>query len=114
VHVSSQRPTVEQAWLTLEVTGEPPRATVRVAGELDMFTAPRLERKLERLGEYGYRYVDLDIAGLTFVAVAGLTVFVRSDRRFSAVSGRLRLIRPTPMCRRLCAITGLDTTLTIS
>lgn len=113
MHVSSPRPSAARSSLTAHVTGEPPSATVRVTGELDMVTAPQLERQLESLGDLGYRYVDLDVAGLTFVAAAGLTVFARSERRFHAIPGRMRLIRPTPMCRRLLAITGLDATLTI-
>ena len=114
MQVPSRPPTVDPPSFALEVAGDPPKATVRVIGELDMLTAPRLERELELLCERGYRQVDLDIGDLTFVAAAGLTVFARSDGRLRAMPGRLRLVGPTPRCRRLLALTGLDETLTIS
>jgi anti-sigma B factor antagonist len=108
------QPTVDPPSFALEVAGDPPEATVRVIGELDMLTAPRLERELDLLCERGYCQVDLDVVDLTFVAAAGLTVFARSDRRLRAMPGRLRLVGPTPRCRRLLALTGLDATLTIN
>jgi anti-anti-sigma factor len=78
-----------------------------------MVTAPDLERTLNRLCGAGYRDVDLDVSGLTFVGAAGLTVFVRCDERLRVVAGLLRLIGPTQRCRRLLAVTGLDETLSI-
>jgi anti-sigma B factor antagonist len=113
VQVSSRQSAVGRPWLGLEVIGAPPHASVRVTGELDMVTAPDLERTLNRLCSAGYRDVDLDVSGLTFVGAAGLTVFVRCDERLRAVAGLLRLIAPTRRCRRLLAITGLDATLTV-
>lgn len=113
MQVSSRPPAVDHSWFALEIIGEPPRATVRAIGELDMLTAPHLERELDRLRGHGYCEIDLDIAGLRFVAAAGLTAFVRCDSRLGAAAGRLRLVGPTPRCRRLLAITGLDDILTI-
>jgi anti-sigma B factor antagonist len=113
VQVSSRPPAVDRSWFALEITGAPPRATVRAIGELDMLTAPHLERELDRLRGRGFCDIDLDIAGLTFVAAAGLSAFTRCDRCLRAAAGRFRLVGPTPRCRRLLAITGLDDDLMI-
>lgn len=98
---------------TIHVSGAAPCAVVRLVGELDMLGAPRLADALTRLLDLGYRRVDLDLAELAFLAAAGLAVLAEADRRFRDISGRLRLVRPTPASLRLFAITGLDTTLTI-
>jgi anti-sigma B factor antagonist len=113
VQVSSRQSAVDRPWLGLEVTGAPPHASVRVTGELDMVTAPDLERALNRLCSSGYRDVDLNVSGLTFIGAAGLTVFVRCDERLRTAAGLLRLIGPTRRCRRLLAITGLEDILTV-
>ena len=113
MQVSSRPPAVEHPWFALEITGAPPRATVRAIGELEMLTAPHLERELDRLRGRGFCDIDLDIAGLTFVAAAGLSAFARCDRCLRAAAGRLRLVGPTPRCRRLLTITGLDDDLMI-
>ncbi|WP_219415527.1 STAS domain-containing protein [Pseudonocardia nigra] len=93
--------------LVIDVVAEPPRATVRVSGELDLFTAPALERRLDALRGAGCRHVDLDMAGVTFLAAAGLTVLARADRDYRAVPGRVLLAGTTRACRRLLALSGL-------
>ena len=113
MQVSSRPPAVDHSWFALEITGAPPRATLRAIGELDMLTAPHLERELDQLCSHGYRDIDLDVAALTFIAAAGLSAFVRCDHRLRAAAGEFRLVGPTPRCRQLLAITGLDDDLTI-
>ncbi|HEV7828250.1 MAG TPA: STAS domain-containing protein [Pseudonocardiaceae bacterium] len=87
--------------------------SVQLRGELDLNTAPRLEQLLDRLRCDGHRQVILDLSALEFLSAAGLTVFLRADQALCAVGGRLVLTWPTRMARRVLAITGLDTTLSI-
>lgn len=107
------RPLGMQSALTLRVHGEPPQARVRVGGELDVLTAPRLDQEVVRLLALGYREIALDLAGLSFVAAGGLSALTRADGRCRAVSGRLLLTRASPGFLRLLALTGLDATLTV-
>jgi anti-sigma B factor antagonist len=85
-----------------------PIARVLVAGELDLHTAPRLDRFLNRLLADGYRQVDLDLSQLRFLAAAGLTVFCTASARFRQVGGQLRLTTVPPRIRRVLQITNLD------
>lgn len=86
---------------------------VQLRGELDLATAPQLARLLDQLRRDGHRQITLDLSGLEFLSASGLTVFLRTDQALRAVGGQLVLTRTTRMARRVLAITGLDTTLSI-
>jgi anti-anti-sigma factor len=89
------------------------RSFAQLSGELDVTTAPRLERLLNQLCRDGHRQITLDLSGLEFLGAAALTVFIRVDQALRSVGGQLVLTRLTRMARRILAITGLDSTLTI-
>ena len=86
---------------------------VQLRGELDLATAPQLQQLLDQLRRQGHHQITLDLSGLEFLCAAGLAVFLRADQALRAVGGRLMLTRPTRLTRRVLAVTGLDTTLTI-
>ena len=95
------------------ITSDTTRSYVRLRGELDQTTAPDLERLLDRLRRDGHRQITLDLSGLEFLSASGLTVFLRTDQALRAIGGQLVPTRTTRMARRVLAITGLDTTLSI-
>jgi anti-sigma B factor antagonist len=95
------------------ISTEAAGSCVQLCGALDLSTAPRLKQLLDRLRRDGHRQIALDLSGLEFLSAAGLTVFLCADQALGAVGGRLILTRPTRMARRVLAITGLDSTLTI-
>ncbi|MGH3857449.1 MAG: STAS domain-containing protein [Pseudonocardiaceae bacterium] len=99
------------AWCDVVIPTDTSR--VRVLGELDLHTAPRLERLLDQLRCDGHRQITLDLSGLEFLSAAGLSVFLHTDQELHAVGGRLVLTQPTRTTRRILAITELDTTLNI-
>ncbi|MDQ4092504.1 MAG: STAS domain-containing protein [Actinomycetota bacterium] len=101
------------AYFDVVMSTDTARSYVQLRGELDLNTAPRLEQLLDRLRRDGHRQVTLDLSRLEFLSAAGLNVFFRVDQALRAVGGRLGLTRPTPMARRVLAITGLDCTLSI-
>jgi anti-anti-sigma factor len=75
-----------------------------VEGELDMATAPVLERYLKPLvGE-----VILECAALTFIDSRGLSLFVETHRRLCERGGRLVLAHLAPNCRRLIELMNLE------
>ncbi|HEX6401838.1 MAG TPA: STAS domain-containing protein [Pseudonocardiaceae bacterium] len=51
---------------------------VRVAGELDLLTAPQLDSCLLRLIDVGSGHVVVDLSKVTFLAAAGITSLVRA------------------------------------
>ena len=85
------------------------QATVRVAGDLDCYTAPQLRSALLALAEDGTRQVTLDLAGTQFVDSTGLSVLVGGLKRLREHGGTMVLKAPTAATLRLFEITGLHT-----
>jgi anti-anti-sigma factor len=82
-------------------------AVVRVNGELDLATVPRLLSTLERLdGD-----VDVDCSGLHFIDAAGLGAFVKAHHACAARGARLVVVDPSPAVVRLLRLVELDTVL---
>jgi anti-sigma B factor antagonist len=86
---------------------------ITVAGELDLASAPELERRLWRLAATGLA-IRIDLAGVTFMDSVGLAVLVqqsaaanRDDRAFEVDQTGLQ-----PQVARLFAITGVAEILT--
>jgi anti-anti-sigma factor len=88
------------------------RVIVRIDGDLDVATAPRMARQLESLAEQGSHLI-LDLAGVRFCDCAGLNLFVRLQLRAAAAGGWMHLAEPTPAVRRLIALTGLHDILAV-
>jgi anti-sigma B factor antagonist len=78
---------------------------VRVAGELDMATAPELERALG-VGLSRARMVVLDLRELAFMDSAGAHVIIDASARARKLGRRLVLLRTPPDVDRLFTLTG--------
>ncbi|MEV4538065.1 STAS domain-containing protein [Asanoa sp. NPDC049518] len=84
---------------------------LRLAGELDMSTAPELLQRIIALAAQGTPRLVVDLAALTFCDSAGLTVFVRGDRRCAEAGGWLRLTGAYGHVARVIEISGVDDSL---
>ncbi|MHA3701235.1 STAS domain-containing protein [Jatrophihabitans sp. YIM 134969] len=82
--------------------------TVRVAGELDMATAPALGAALDRLAERAPALVVVELSGVTFLGSAGLGVLVQARRDLAAAGSRLVLAKANDAVLRLFQITHLE------
>jgi anti-sigma B factor antagonist len=82
-------------------------ARVTVAGELDIATAPQLERVLGRLA-VDPALVFLDLRELEFMDSTGLHVILAADRRVRSAGGQLVIVRGPAQIDRLFALTGVD------
>ncbi|MEU5906952.1 STAS domain-containing protein [Micromonospora sp. NPDC047527] len=80
---------------------------LRLAGELDMSTAPELTAAIDRLTAAGERRMVLDLSDLTFCDSTGMAVFVRGDNRAAADGGWLRLTGAVGRVDRVLRVTGL-------
>lgn len=79
----------------------------RVAGEVDISTAPALhEHLLAALAGLGQE-VLLDLSGVTFMDASGLRVLVLVNRLLQERGGTLHLLAPAPVICRLLEVTGL-------
>jgi anti-sigma B factor antagonist len=87
-------------------------AWVRVAGDLDIATAPQLERTLCE-AESRARRVVLDLRELTFLDSSGVHAIVDASSRASAAGRRLVLIRGPSQVDRVLALTKASDVLEI-
>jgi len=79
---------------------------VRPAGELDLATAPVLERVLETLVG-SPPTIELDLSGLSFADCGGLRAIRRALRQSSDSCTRVRFSGARPAVQRVLDITGL-------
>lgn len=79
---------------------------VAVTGELDVASAPGLERELAKLETV--TLVVVDLRGLTFIDSTGLGVLVRAHQLAQQQGRRLGLVRGDGQVNRLLSLTGLD------
>ncbi len=98
----------------LSVTVAESAAAVRVEGELDCYTAPRLRSALRDLVEDGIRHVTLDVGGVRFIDSTGLSVLVSGMKRLRERGGHMVVKSPSHATRKLFEITGLNTVLEVS
>lgn len=91
-----------------EALGE--TVTVRVAGELDMATAPQLGEELDRIAADPPPVVVVELAGVTFLGSAGLGVLVQARRDLLQRASRLVLAKVSDGLMRVFQIVRLDRT----
>ena len=73
---------------------------MRVQGEVDAATAPRMGEAVNELLGSGRRVV-LDLQRVDFMDLHGLAVVIRATRRARSDGGSFAIARPAPCVRRL-------------
>lgn len=86
---------------------------VAVGGEVDMYTAPAVDRELEGAVGAGARTLIVDLGAATFVDSTFLGVLLRWLGRLREHGGELGVVCSDPNLRKIFEITGLDRMLTI-
>ena len=81
---------------------------LRLAGEIDVATAPRLRDRLVQLVTEGPPQLVVDLSGVTFIDSMGLGALVSGLKRARAHDGDLRLAGATDHVAKVLAITRLD------
>ena len=99
----------------LEVTADPVPggSCVRVAGEMDIATAPQLVATVRVLSRPELEHVWLDLTGLAFIDATGLAALVQVRRLVDGRGGQLTLHGVRPLARRLLTITNLSREFTL-
>lgn len=80
---------------------------VEVAGQIDLYSVPRLRDALLETIESGTRELVVDLDMVEFIDSSGLGVLVGALKRLRAVGGALHLICSRPLILKVFAITGL-------
>ena len=81
---------------------------IAVAGEVDLYTAPGLERELLAAIDEGGREIAIDLGDATFIDSSFLGVLLGGRRRLSSCGGRLIVFCDDRNMRRVFELTGLD------
>ncbi len=92
--------------ITTERTGT--LCTMTLAGEIDVYTAPRLKESLIEQIEDGCTDLIVDLQGVGFIDSSGLGVLVGALRRTKERSGAIRLVCSRDNIMKIFRITGLD------
>ncbi len=85
-------------------------AVLRVSGELDLATAPRLEQAVARARPA--TPIVIDLSRCTFVDSAGMRSLVNASKSASP-EGRVHLVATDPNILRVLEITGIDTVVAV-
>lgn len=81
----------------------------RLEGELDLSSAPLLERELGEACSRPHRLVLLDLRRLEFIDSSGVRAIVAAHDRASATGSRLAaLCAPDGAVRKILVLTGLE------
>lgn len=83
-------------------------ALIRVAGEIDVFTASQLRETVIDLIANGVSHAIADLRGVEFLDSTGLGAIVGGHKRLRDIDGSLILAASPDRIVRLFRITGLD------
>ena len=103
--------TTEEFTVTVD-EDDPVRAIVRVAGELDLGTAPKLADRLEAPTATGKRVV-LDLTPCGFIDSSGLRTLLSARSAADTAGGSLALVIADPNILRVFEVASLDQVLEI-
>jgi anti-sigma B factor antagonist len=93
--------------LDLKVRKQGAYAVLEVAGEIDVYTAPKLREKLIELVNEGSYHLVVDLEKVDFLDSTGLGVLVGGLKRVRAHDGSLRLVCSQERILKIFRITGL-------
>jgi anti-sigma B factor antagonist len=89
---------------------------VIAAGEIDLYTAPKLQADLARIIDNAgpAARVVIDMSGVEFCDSTGMNVLLSCLRQLRERGGELELARPRPAIKKILQVTGLDAVFTVS
>ena len=85
-----------------------------VTGELDLASAPALLAHVERLEIDGASALGIDLAGVSFMDVAGMRVLLEAGRLAHEREARFVIYNPRRIASRVFALTAVDQQLKIA
>lgn len=86
----------------------PSLALVSVSGEIDLYTAERLQEGIGEATSVGADTVLLDLSGVGFIDSTALGVIVQETKRLEGRGHELILVTNDPRSVRVLEVTGLD------
>ena len=87
---------------------------VALAGEIDLYTAPRLQTELMSvLSVNKPAQIVVDMSAVEFCDSTGMNVLLAAHRVATEHGGELTLAAPRPSVRKILEVTGLQSVFTI-
>jgi anti-sigma B factor antagonist len=99
--------------LNVSTASQGGHAVVTATGELDLYTAPRLQAALSELLRERADRIVVDMSGIEFCDSTGMNVLLAALKRNREQGGTLELAAPRPAVRRILQVTGLDEVFTV-
>jgi anti-sigma B factor antagonist len=93
--------------LSLDTRTEGAKTVIEVAGEIDVYTAPRLREQIVQLVDEGKYHLIVDMENVEFLDSTGLGVLVGGLKRVRAHDGSLHLVCTQERILKIFRITGL-------
>ncbi|HLL07891.1 MAG TPA: STAS domain-containing protein [Nocardioidaceae bacterium] len=93
--------------LSLETRQEGQYTIVEVAGEIDVYTAPKLRECLVSLADDGHHQLVVDMEKVEFLDSTALGVLVGGLKRVRAHEGSMELVCTSERLLKIFRITGL-------
>jgi anti-sigma B factor antagonist len=97
-----------QVDLSISRTDHGERTVMRLAGEIDVYTAPLVREKLDEQIRKGRNDLVLDLTDVSFLDSTGLGVLVGRLKHARTTGGSLCLFGADDRVLRVFSITGLD------
>ena len=98
------------------VSGEtaPASTLIRVDGEIDLATEPKLRAAIAHAIDDGCRDITVDLGGVSFMDCAGVNALLWGRKHVGTADGRLSLGQVSPSAARILTLAGLDSELCAS
>ncbi len=93
--------------LEIELSESDGGTVIRLRGELDASSCPRLFEQFAQLSRRGVSHLELDLTNLVFMDSSGLSVVVAEHKRARAAGGGLLILYPNRRVIRLFQLSGL-------
>src|SRR4028119_1051231 len=93
--------------LSLDSRSHGEHTVVRIAGEIDVYTAPKLREALIDLVNEGNYHLIIDVEAVEFLDSTGLGVLVGGLKRVRAHNGSLSVVCTQERLLKIFRITGL-------
>ncbi|MET7478172.1 STAS domain-containing protein [Streptomyces sp. NPDC005648] len=90
------------------VTAGKDGAVLRVGGEIDVYTAPKLREAILELVDAGASHIIADLREVEFLDSTGLGALIGAQNRLRTRDGSFRLVIASDRILRIFRITGLD------
>jgi anti-sigma B factor antagonist len=94
--------------LTITDTTQGTVTVLSLKGYLDGHTYVELERRLDKALTDGTHRLVVDLAELTYIASAGVGVFINGQHQLRKAGGSLQLVKPNDSVREIFNILGIE------